>query len=102
MHQVKKKAVSTCKSSTYGFSSSGAEESRTPDLCIANAALSQLSYRPSHIDGEWSKTLYFRFAPVRCQLPLGGFLAVPEIGRVLRALKQISNHHEAHDHRREK
>ena len=26
--------------------SSGAEESRTPDLCIANAALSQLSYRP--------------------------------------------------------
>ncbi len=25
---------------------SGAEEGRTPDLCIANAALSQLSYRP--------------------------------------------------------
>lgn len=25
---------------------SGAEEIRTPDLCIANAALSQLSYRP--------------------------------------------------------
>jgi hypothetical protein len=24
----------------------GAEEDRTPDLCIANAALSQLSYRP--------------------------------------------------------
>ncbi len=24
----------------------GAEEARTPDLCIANAALSQLSYRP--------------------------------------------------------
>ena len=26
---------------------SGAEEGRTPDLCIANAALSQLSYRPN-------------------------------------------------------
>ena len=26
---------------------SGAEGSRTPDLCIANAALSQLSYRPN-------------------------------------------------------
>jgi hypothetical protein len=25
----------------------GAEEDRTPDLCIANAALSQLSYRPT-------------------------------------------------------
>ncbi len=24
----------------------GPEEDRTPDLCIANAALSQLSYRP--------------------------------------------------------
>ena len=24
----------------------GAEEDRTPDLCIANAALSQLSYGP--------------------------------------------------------
>ncbi len=29
------------------FTFSGAEEGRTPDLCIANAALSQLSYRPS-------------------------------------------------------
>jgi hypothetical protein len=27
----------------------GAEEDRTPDLCIANAALSQLSYGPSNI-----------------------------------------------------
>ena len=27
--------------------SGGAEEDRTPDLCIANAALSQLSYRPT-------------------------------------------------------
>ena len=27
----------------------GAKGSRTPDLCIANAALSQLSYRPSGI-----------------------------------------------------
>ena len=29
-----------------GFPSSGAEESRTPDLIIANDALYQLSYRP--------------------------------------------------------
>jgi hypothetical protein len=28
------------------FFSSGAEGDRTPDLCIANAALSQLSYNP--------------------------------------------------------
>jgi hypothetical protein len=28
------------------FESGGAEEDRTPDLCIANAALSQLSYGP--------------------------------------------------------
>ncbi len=28
--------------------SSGAEGSRTLDLCIANAALSQLSYRPEY------------------------------------------------------
>ena len=27
--------------------SGGAEEDRTPDLCIANAALSQLSYGPT-------------------------------------------------------
>ena len=30
----------------YLESCGGAEEDRTPDLCIANAALSQLSYRP--------------------------------------------------------
>ena len=33
--------------SDFGKKESGAEESRTPDLCIANAALSQLSYRPN-------------------------------------------------------
>ena len=27
----------------------GEEEDRTPDLCIANAALSQLSYPPRHV-----------------------------------------------------
>ena len=33
---------------------SGAEGNRTPDLCIANAALSQLSYSPKRegIKGE--------------------------------------------------
>ena len=32
----------------YGciWNNGGAEEDRTPDLCIANAALSQLSYSP--------------------------------------------------------
>jgi hypothetical protein len=29
------------------FNSGGEEEDRTPDLCIANAALSQLSYPPT-------------------------------------------------------
>lgn len=29
-----------------GFGRGGEEEDRTPDLCIANAALSQLSYFP--------------------------------------------------------
>ena len=32
-----------------GVTASGPEEDRTPDLCIANAALSQLSYRPSSV-----------------------------------------------------
>jgi hypothetical protein len=35
--------------------SSGAEEGRTPDLCIANAALSQLSYRPDRIPKQPSR-----------------------------------------------
>ena len=30
----------------HGPLSGGDEEDRTPDLCIANAALSQLSYTP--------------------------------------------------------
>jgi hypothetical protein len=30
----------------------GAEEDRTPDLRIANATLSQLSYRPIHVDSS--------------------------------------------------
>ena len=42
---------------------SGAEGDRTPDLCIANAALSQLSYSP----GRWERGLYTwrRGAPSR-------------------------------------
>ena len=35
--------------------SGGAEGDRTPDLCIANAALSQLSYRPN---GEAESSFY--------------------------------------------
>lgn len=42
----------------------GAEGDRTPDLCIANAALSQLSYRPNR-DAESS----FCGAPVNRKLP---------------------------------
>ena len=35
---------------SYGGQSNGAEGNRTPDLSIANAALSQLSYGP-----EWAR-----------------------------------------------
>ena len=38
----KKKGPETIRALVYG----GPKEDRTPDLCIANAALSQLSYRP--------------------------------------------------------
>jgi hypothetical protein len=38
----KKKGLETIQALGIG----GPEEDRTPDLCIANAALSQLSYRP--------------------------------------------------------
>lgn len=38
----KKKGPETIRAHVYG----GAEEDRTPDLRIANATLSQLSYRP--------------------------------------------------------
>jgi hypothetical protein len=37
------------KSLTYKALRSGAEEDRTPDLYIANVALSQLSYRPNRL-----------------------------------------------------
>jgi hypothetical protein len=37
----------TCTKDTRAVWRSGAEEDRTPNLGIANAALSQLSYRPS-------------------------------------------------------
>ena len=43
----------------------GAEENRTPDLCNANAALSQLSYGPM-INDEFTITNYeFKKLPVR-------------------------------------
>jgi hypothetical protein len=38
---------------SYGGVSSGAEGSRTPDLCSAIAALSQLSYSPSTL--QWAR-----------------------------------------------
>ncbi len=37
----------------FEYLKGGAEGDRTPDLCIANAALSQLSYRPNR-DAESS------------------------------------------------
>lgn len=40
----KKKGPETIRALVYG----GPKEDRTPDLCIANAALSQLSYRPEY------------------------------------------------------
>jgi len=47
----------------------GAEGDRTPDLCIANAALSQLSYRPNR-DAESS----FWGAPVNQKLAAIGVI----------------------------
>ena len=40
---------------------SGAEEDRTPDLCIANAALTQLSYRPKQAKTNDLITTSIRF-----------------------------------------
>ena len=37
----------------------GPKEDRTPDLCIANAALSQLSYRPSRTSVALAGVLAF-------------------------------------------
>jgi hypothetical protein len=36
-------------SDIHGIENGGEEEDRTPDLCIANAALSQLSYFPRDV-----------------------------------------------------
>ena len=45
------------QSKVWPSGNGGAEEDRTPDLRIANATLSQLSYRPSgrHCKGLWGK-----------------------------------------------
>ena len=42
----------------FGNLIGGAEGSRTLDLCIANAALSQLSYGPIHIENRLSNKLH--------------------------------------------
>ena len=45
---------------------SGAEGSRTLDLCIANAALSQLSYRPDQAGGTlWKRLLRCKTADMK-------------------------------------
>jgi hypothetical protein len=40
-------SIKKCKESVFARCNGGAEEDRTPDLRIANATLSQLSYRPN-------------------------------------------------------
>ena len=61
-----KKARLLCElTSSENFLFGGDEEDRTPDLCIANAALSQLSYTPKytikqiHLNGghKWTRTI---------------------------------------------
>ena len=51
MHSVRDSGSQTKKASAmaglFGDRNGGAEEDRTPDLRIANATLSQLSYRPT-------------------------------------------------------
>ena len=42
----------------YGIYLSGAEEDRTPDLSIANATLSQLSYGPNN-KSKWKRTIFY-------------------------------------------
>ena len=57
-----------------GYLIGGAEGDRTPDLCIANAALSQLSYSPMR-QGQDSNDLS-RGAPARAGLRLPGILSL--------------------------
>ena len=42
------------------FTSGGAEEDRTPDLRIANATLSQLSYGPISTDRAQTRNIFAR------------------------------------------
>ena len=60
-----KKARLLCElTSSENFLFGGDEEDRTPDLCIANAALSQLSYTPKFFSRERPMSLRRR-----CILP---------------------------------
>ena len=53
----------------------GPEEDRTPDLCIANAALSQLSYGPVQWEARYraraarASTMAIAYPPTAYQLP---------------------------------
>jgi hypothetical protein len=49
LSQKKPQSFSECGLLHVWKTFGGAEEDRTPDLCIANAALSQLSYRPTSV-----------------------------------------------------
>ena len=63
---IAKRGFSTEKNGIY---LSGAEEDRTPDLSIANAALSQLSYGPNnHIDKIIDRINTFQYKATHFEL----------------------------------
>ena len=63
---IAKRGFSTEKSGIY---LSGAEEDRTPDLSIANAALSQLSYGPNnHLDKIIDRINTFQYKATHFEL----------------------------------
>ena len=80
----------------FGLANGGEEEDRTPDLRIANAALSQLSYPPngpnssavcglnqSRLDShspDSAKTAFFRRQPQQSALPSPGCSPAQTIG----------------------
>ena len=53
-----------------GFSYGGSEGARTPDLCIANAALSQLSYKPIPAAPDSIKYYTTQFAFVKSEVEI--------------------------------
>ena len=62
---AQKKEKATALTVAFKIRRGGEEEDRTPDLCIANAALSQLSYSPNreHPCGCCRRLILLLFAP---------------------------------------